>query len=259
MSLTIKQFTVLNTTTGKMQPSGRYTSAQYSPVLSHKTMLEGTIEKQAIVGMPTEIDISEAIYGKSHLCTKYIEITDDINSNTLTDAVFVPDNYIRIALIGGTTGGNVSVLYAFTDASNNINSTISWNVLMAKTNAQTVGDYFDIVLPQKYLYKKLHLALMIVNRAWDFRTIVSGKKCTMYTTPSLFQFSLLSSQNTPDADQAHHIICQGKNTNTSIYTRVVVCSDDWNMKWSDKDYHDVILSVSSRVMGASQMYETHVL
>ena len=77
MALTIKNFTVLNTTTGQMAISGRYTSAQVSNILSQSTITDNVTEGVAIAGTPSTIDSGEGLFGKAHIGSVSIEIITD--------------------------------------------------------------------------------------------------------------------------------------------------------------------------------------
>src|SRR3989338_5132650 len=111
--LQIKNFNVLNTSTGQMSISGRCTNSALNTILSYKTMIDDTVERQTISGTPTTINSSEALYGLAHMSTTFIQIVKTLGTNITSDSVFIPDGIIRLTYIGGTTSASNSLIYGF--------------------------------------------------------------------------------------------------------------------------------------------------
>ena len=179
MALTIKNFTVLNTTTGKMPISGRYTSGQVSNILSQSTITDNVTEQLAIAGTPSTIDSGEGLYQKAHMGSISIEIINDYRINGKTDVIYVGDGIIRLTYIGGTTSASNSLAYGFAPSASTAIGNITWNIVIAKNISQTAGDYFDITLPDRTFYPNLFMSFILLNSAWDTRTIVSGNICSI--------------------------------------------------------------------------------
>ena len=109
-ALTIKNFTVLNTTTGQMPISGRYTSGQVSNILTQSTVTDNLTEQVAIAGTPSTINSGEGLFGKAHMGSICFELVSDHAVSGQTDVVYFPDDIVRITYVGGTTGASVSLL-----------------------------------------------------------------------------------------------------------------------------------------------------
>ena len=254
MSFSIKNFTVLNTTTGVMPITGRYTSSQINNILSHTTLINGVTEQQTVPGMPTTISSSSSMYNKAHICTGYIKLIDSYLKNTSGDAIFVPDGILRICYLGGTTSAKNSVIYGFAPATSTAIANITWDVLIAVNTTQTLGDYWDIILPDRTFYPNLYLAIIVLNDSWSSRTIVSGTTCNITnTTPN---FCIDSSKSVTDTNTAHFINLQGYNSNYGVLTRLVIGIEDWYSSLTDNDFNDILLAVSSKFYSELQINDT---
>ncbi len=251
MSLNIKRFSVLNTTTGKMAVHGRQKQAQVVNILSHRTFNDETVERQTINGTPDTISSSEMLYGKSHMSSSYIKCVTTFNRKSSVDCVFIPYNIIRFTYIGGTTSASNSLLYGFAPSPTTPVADIVFNVLIAKNTSQTVGDYWDIQTPDSTAYPTLYIALVLVNSAWDKRTIVSGNVCDI-TTLNTPNYCIDPIKSDFDTTQSHFIISQCYNSKSGLATRITIAMEDWIFNeteqydsTADRDYNDFIISISS--------------
>ena len=159
--------------------------------------------------------------------------------------------------MGGTTSASNSLAYGFAPSASTAIGDITWNVVIAKNISQTAGDYFDITLPDRTAYPNLFMSFILLNSAWDSRTIVSGNICSI-TNVSTPNFCITDSQSQYDANEAHFIICQGTNTFNGIYSRVTIATEDWHMSTTDKDYNDFTFSLCSRTFASGCMNDTNV-
>jgi hypothetical protein len=254
--LTIKNFTVLDTDSGKMPITGRLTSTQVNNILSCSTILNGIVERTRVPGTPTEIS-SGSLSGNAHMSTSYVKIINDFNINPSNDSVCCKDNFIRITYLGGTTSASNSLLYGFTSSITSELTSITWNVLIAKNTSQTLGDYFDVEFPDMTYYppNNFYIVFILINAAWDSRTIVSGNICSI-TNTGYNNFCIDPSKSQTDVNKSNFICCQGVNSFDGICTRVVVACEDWIASETDYDYNDLIFFVGSRVISDAMINDT---
>ncbi len=257
MSLTIKNFSVLNTTTGKMQISGRYTLSQTNNILSHSTITNNVTENVAISGTPTTINSNEGLYQKAHMCSVSFKIISENQIIGNNNIICVLSNIIRLVYVGGNTSASNSLIYAFSSKIDTSIFNMTWNVIIAKNTSQTIGDYFDIILPDRTFYPHLYISFIMLNSAWDNKIIVNDNVCsiTNINTPN---FCITPSQSSYDVNQSHFIVCQGTNNNNGICSRITVACEDWHMSITDRDYNDFIFSICDKGLSESLMNDTHV-
>ena len=186
-TLSIKNFKVINTTTGQMPITGRIDNNQLSNILSYKKIINEVIEGILVPGTPDSISAG-GLQGISHMSTSYIKIITDFKNNSLNDEVFIPDNFIRITYVGGITGASNSLIYGFCASNNTPIENINWNVAFAKNTSQTAGDYIDVSFPDMTYYPSdnFYISFILLNSAWDNRIIIRDNVCniTNINTPN---------------------------------------------------------------------------
>lgn len=260
MSIIIKNFTVSDTTTGKMAQTGRYTNAQVDNILSHITYLNGVRNKRVVQGTPSTISSGD-LYGNAHMSTSFIKIIHDFRRNTQNDCIYVPDGMIRLVYLGGSCAATNSLLYGFAPKLTTNISTITFNVVIAKNTSQTKGDYFDIALPDRMSYPNLHIVFILLCSAWTHRTIVSGNICSISASlmdNTNLNFCIDPSKSIGDINQSHFIISQGLSTTFGIYTRIIIGIEDLPMSGTDRDYNDCMIAISSKTISESQLNDTTI-
>jgi len=257
-TLTIKNFTVLDTDTGQMPITGRLTTKQLNNILSHSIIINGLTEQVAVPGMPTEIASGDLV-GNAHLCSTYIKIINEYQVALSNDSVFINDGFVRITYLGGTTAASVSLIYGFASSTTTPINNIVWNVAFAKNITQTGGDYIDVSFPDMTYYPNgnFYIAFILINSAWDNRTIVNGNICSI-TNVNHDNYCIDSSKSLYDTDKAHFINSQGINANFGIYSRISIASEDWTSVITDNDYNDLLFSVSSRFVSDLNINDTSI-
>ena len=247
MSITINQFNVIDTTSGLVDITGRYDSSQINNMFIYNTFTIGINNKIQVPGTPTTISSTSLLYNKSHLSTNFIHIlknTEYYNNNTNIDSVYVPDNILRIVYLGGQTSATNTVIYGFAPSSSTLITNINWNVLMAVNKVHTIGDYWDIELPDSTFYPDLYLSIIVLNGAWKIRNIINNNICSVnYSLPS---FCINPSVSTSDSGLSHFIVLQGYNSNANLLTRLLISVEDWYSSSTDNDYNDIIFSISGK-------------
>lgn len=255
-ALTIKNFTVLDTDTGKMPITGRLTTSQVNNILSYNTVINGVVEQVAVPGTPDEISSGD-LANNAHMCSSYIKIITDNKINSSIDSIYCPDNFVKITYLGGTTSAQVSLLYAFCNSDSTLITDMTWNIVIAKNTSQTQGDYFDIPFPDMTYYPndKFYISFIIINNAWSTRTIVRNNICSI-TNVGYDNYCIKPSESQYDKNISHFINSQGINSLNGIMTRLVIACEDWTMNITDKDYNDLIFSVGSRYISENLMNDS---
>lgn len=223
-----------------MAPSGRKSTAHRESLVAQNKMRTTLDEAIAIPGTPDAIS-SGGFVGSGHMSSKYITLVRG-TGNSGTDEVWVPMK-LRITLIGRETSAKDMILYAFSTLPTTTPANLTWRVLFADAMQQTVGDYFDIDLPDSTFYPHTYLALLLVNGAWDGRTIedASKKICSVSGTQSYY--CLNQSYSNSDVGDAHAVCIQGYSTQSGTQTCMCIGFEDWAMSTTDKDYNDVVLAI----------------
>lgn len=238
--ISIKKFKVLNTTSGKMNISGRHQQSYINNIKSHQLYFNNITEGVSLTNMPNSLP--PGLNGLSHF-GKNIEIIRDIN-NINNNSIYIPDR-LRISYISGITDGKDSILFAWSNVENINYTELNWEVLFANCNAQQHGDYWDIDLPDMTFYPKLYLHIILLLNGWNNKvdlgnnTYNFNSKINKRIYHNNFNYSYI------DKNICHSINIQGVNTLENINNRMLIGFEDWNLPNSDLDYNDIILSISS--------------
>lgn len=250
MSLNIKNFTVLNTSTGQMPISGRMTSSVLSTINSFNKITTGTTNDIQVPGTPSTISNSSALYGNAHMCSSYIKIIRQPYNITNVDVVYIPDGFIRISYITGFCSFENTILYGFANSTSTALSDITFNVAFASSTSQTYGDYVDISLPGTAQYPTLYLVIISLVNVWSSRTIVSGNTCSINSNNAKYMFCVDPSKSTTDVGTSHFIIIQGTNSIYNMFSHIVIAPEDNSLTNVvlpvDFDYNDCTIAVGSR-------------
>jgi hypothetical protein len=241
MSLTIKNFKVINTTTGKIQQSGRRQLSYLETVVSSKTFLDNLVEKQLIPGTPSTIS-SGGLVGNAHMSSKYIKIDRDTSNINQIDHLYIPTK-LRVTKISGNSSAQNMICYGWSSSLSTVSTDITWNVLFSDFNSQDTGDYIDIDLPDQTYYPNLYLALILINDAWKSRTVVNETFKICSVPGNLDYFSIDPSKSNSDISSSHAIIIQANNSIYGIKNRICIAFEDWYMAQTDKDYNDVVIAL----------------
>jgi len=255
MSITIKNFKVLNTTSGKMQQTGRRKLTFLETILSSKTFLDDLIERFAIAGTPATISGGNLV-GKAHMSTKYIEITRT-NGNNGIDKIAVSTK-LRITKVSGTSSAANMICYGWTNDPNILPTSIPWNVLFANFNQQTQGDYIDIDLPDSTFYPKLYLALILINDAWKSRTIEDAGQMICSVPGNLDYFCINPNYSNVDVGLSHCVNIQAYNEPNGLQNRICVAFEDWFMAKTDRDYNDVVLAIQDAFLDTDNINDSSI-
>lgn len=193
--------------------------------------------------MPDSISESHALYGKSHRNTTFIHIYNDLNITT--DSVYIMGNQVRITYGGGICKFKNMILYAFTTNLNTNPNTVSWYMLFADCNYQSVGNYWDINLPDSYAFMNTYLMLMLVPDGYGLITphAVEG----YYNVSPTNYFINNSTYSTIDQGQCHCIVTKAVSNISFINLRLVMAWEDKTFTICDRDFNDVILILESSI------------
>ncbi len=255
MNLNIKQFTVLNTTNGKMPINGRFSSSVLNTIKSYNKIAIGTIDEIAVPGTPATIS-SGALFGSSHMSTSYIKIIRNPSINPTIDSVYIPDGILRIGYISGICVFDNTLLYGFATSTTTPLTDITFNVAFARNLSQTYGDYVDIALPNSSLYPNLYLVIILLVNVWNSRTIVTGNICSILSTNADYNYCINPSLSYNDTGNSHFIVIQGTNTQLGILSHIVLGIEDNIFMSSDRDYNDFSIFIGSRSITDSQINDT---
>jgi hypothetical protein len=256
MSLTIKNFTVLNTTSGQMPITGMFNSTILSTILSYITYTSNVTEEVAVPGTPTAIS-SGGLSTTAHMSTSYIKITKTLGFSS-GDTVYVPDNFLRLTYLGGFCGFSNTLLYGFTNNLSTSPTSITWNVAFAVDLMQTAGDYIDIELPNPSSYPSLYVAFILLANVWQSRTVVNENICSINSSNAQYSFCINPTESSNDTGSSHFIIMQGKNVGMNIFSHIVIGMEDNIFSNSDKDYNDFTFSIGSRYITDTQLNDTNL-
>lgn len=233
MPLTVKNFTVLNTSTGKMAITGNLV---YNYV-SINNMTGNLINLVAVQGMPTSLD-RPGFSDVAHRGLNLIKISNNFVTNS--DEIYAV-RFVRIKLVYINCSYKNSILYSFASSETTAVNNLTFNVLFANCHAQSLGDYWDIELPDNTLYPNLFLVLLLVTDGWTRNVTYSGSVYTI--TPTMY-FGIKSSFSSTDTSSPHTINIKGYNGSNGIVNRIILAFEDLSSANTDWDYNDVILSVS---------------
>ena len=252
-------FNVTNTTTGNMQQSGRKTNSELTNIVSQSTIITDLVSGTTVPGTPVEIT-GGPLYGIGQMGFQYIQLIKAFQKNTSLNSLFVPDNIIRITFLGGTTSSTDSVIYAFANSTSQTFSNLTFNMAMANTNSQVTGDFFDIELPDPTSYPNIYLVLALINGAWTTRTIVSGNRCRIEIgAVGTSTYCINPTQSLQDVGLKHFILVCGYNSTLGIHSNIAIGIEDDPIASSNRDYANVKIAVSSRMVNDSLTNDTLLL
>lgn len=251
MSLNINRFKVLNTTNGLMLQNGR--NSNLNVIASQNIVINNLTNGTNVPGSPYTISSGD-MFNIGHIGLTYIKI---INNNVIRlteNCIYVPDNYIRVIYLGGITDSTNSLLYGFANSQTQQN--ISLNVLIANTNSQTIGDYFDIELPDRTYFPNLYVVLYVLNGAWNNRTIINDNVCSITSTNCL-SYCINPQYSLNDVTLSHFIFVNGTNNILGIPTRLSIGVEDQLIS-EVNDYSQLKLSISSKYIDESYVNDTFI-
>jgi hypothetical protein len=252
-------FTVTNTTTGNMQQSSRKTSSELTNIVSQSRIITDLISGTTVPGTPVQIT-GGPLYGIGQMGFQYIELIKAFQKNTSLNSLFVPDNFVRLTFLGGTTSSTDSVIYAFANSTSQTFASLTFNMAIANTNSQVTGDFFDIQLPDPTAYPNIYLVLALINGAWTTRTIVSGNQCSIQIgAVGTETYCINPTQSLQDVGLAHFILVNGYNSTLGIHSNIAIGIEDDPIASSNRDYANVKLAVSSRMINDSLTNDTELL
>jgi hypothetical protein len=131
---------------------------------------------------------------------------------------------------------------------------------MANTNSQVTGDFFDIQMPDSTAYPNIYLVLALINGAWTTRTIVSGNQCRIQIgAVGTATYCINPTQSLQDVGLKHFILVSGYNSTLGIHSNIAIGIEDDPIASSNRDYANVKLAVSSKMINDSLTNDTELL
>ena len=238
MSITVIPFQM--SANGNVTPTGHNIELSN---LSYNGLTGGLVNKQKVTGMPNGISSSHILYTKSHCSDSYIKIYSDLN--TTDDSVYIIADQLRITYGGGTCKFKNTFLYAFTTKLDTVPTDVSWKILFADSNKQSIGDYWDVTLPDSFNYNVTYLMLMLVSDGYG--QITPHEVEGYYNMSPVGYFVNNSTYSTIDQGQCHCLITRGISNISFINLRLIVAWEDKTFSVCDRDYNDVILILESSI------------
>lgn len=258
MSLSIKNFKVLDLDTGKIQQDGRRTLNHLETIVASKTFLDNLQERRLVYGTPKTIKKGNLVT-KAHMSTQYIKINRGEQHRANSDDVLNVMTRLRLTKLTGTSAAKNMLCYAWTNSINTTSTNLIWNVAFANFNEQNQGDYLNIDLPENTNYPNLYLALMIINGAWDQKTIVNQEqKICSIPGNDLVYFSITPSQSISDTNYSHCIVIKAYSSHIGLQNRVCLAFEDWHMNFSDRDYNDVVISLQDAFLDDNNINDNSI-
>lgn len=255
MTLTINNFTPTNTVTGNMAQAGRTSNTDLQIILTQCIIMNNLVSTTNVPGTPGTIS-NGPLYNIAHMCSSFINVTLLYAVESTIDTIFISDNFIRLTFLGGTTSNTDSLLYAFAPNLNTDITTLTFNVIIANSNMQIVGDYFDIQLPDSIYYPDLYIVFCVLNGAWTNRTIISGNICSI-TSLNALTYCIDNTKNLSDGTNSHFILVNGINTVYATFSRISIgCNDA--IIGSTNDYNSLKFSICSKVYDESRVNDTNI-
>jgi hypothetical protein len=252
-------FNVTNTTTGNMQQSGRKTNSELTNIVSQSRIITDLVSGTTVPGTPVTIT-SGPLYGVGQMGFQYIQLIKTFEKNTSFSSLFVSDNIIRLTFLGGTTSSTDSIIYAFANSTSQTFASLTFNMAMANTNSQVTGDFFDIQMPDSTSYPNIYLVLALINGAWTTRTIVSGNQCRIQIgAVGTATYCINPTQSLQDVGLKHFILVSGYNTTLGIHSNISIGIEDDPIASSNRDYANVKLAVSSKMINDSLTNDSELL
>lgn len=244
-------FNVVNTTTGNMQQTGRKTNSELTNIVSQSNIIKNLVPGTTVPGTPTKIT-SGPLYDIGQMGFQYIQLVKIFQKNSQINSLFVPDGFVRLTFLGGTTTSTDSIIYAFANSTSQTFSNLTFNMAIANTNSQVAGDYFDIELPDTTFYPNIYLVLCLINGAWTNRTIISGNQCRIEVGDfGTKTYCINPNQSPQDNGLSHFILVNGVNTVFGLNSNIAIGIEDDPLSISNRDYANVKLAISSRMLNAS--------
>jgi hypothetical protein len=251
-------FNVTNTTSGNMQQTGRKTSSQLTNIVSQSRIITDLVSGTTVPGTPVQIT-SGPLYRVGQMSSQYIQLIKTFQQTAL-NSLFVPDEFVRLTFLGGTTSSTDSIIYAFANSTSQTFAGLTFNMAIANTNSQVTGDYFDIQLPDQTAYPNIYLVLALINGAWTTRTIVSGNQCRIQIgAVGTATYCINPTQSLQDVGLSHFILVNGVNSVYGINSNIAIGLEDDPIASSNRDYANVKLAVSSRMMNDSLTNDSELL
>jgi hypothetical protein len=244
-------FNVTNTTTGNMQQTGRKTNSQLTNIVSQSRIITDLVSGTPVPGTPVQIT-GGPLYGVGQMGFQYIQLIKTFQKNASLNSLFVPDDFVRLTFLGGTTSSTDAIIYAFAYSTSQTFASLSFNMAIANTNSQIAGDYFDLQLPDPTAYPNIFLVLALINGAWTTRTIVSGNQCSIEIGASgTATYCISPTQSLQDVGIKHFILVSGYNSVYGLNSNIAIGIEDDPIASSNRDYANVKLAVSSRMINES--------
>ena len=244
-------FNVTNTTSGNIQQTGRKTSSELTNILSQSAIINDLVSGTTVPGTPYQIT-GGPLYGIGQMGIQYISLIKTYQQNFSLNSLYVPDEFVRLTFLGGTTSSTDAIIYAFANSTSQTFSSLTFNMAIANTNSQVTGDYFDIQLPDPTAYPNIYLVLALINGAWTTRTIVSGNQCSIQIgAVGTATYCINPAQSLQDVGLAHFILVNGYNSVFGLNSNIAIGIEDDPIASSNRDYANVKLAVSSRTINDS--------
>lgn len=245
MSLTIRNFKVLNTITGEIPKNGRFSQSLIDLILSYSTYIDNTFEGIEVPGTPINI-LAGGLKDNAHMSTIFIKIVKKLTITGDKNSIYIPDGILRLGFLKGICFFRNCLLYGFSNSLTTSLDDITFNVAFASTKSQTFGDYIDISLPNTSDFPEMYIVLVFLVNVWDKRTIINGNTCSISSSDSKYIYCINPTLSTTDTSLSHSIVVQGLNTNQNIKSHIVVGFEDNKFSNSDRDYNDATFSICSR-------------
>jgi len=227
MTITIKKFYC--NSNGKMTKDGRM---DLSGLLTNQTIDAGLLRKRAVPGTPSTISNSSSLYGKSHLGTSLIKLTQDYETG---ECLHIIDGRIRILYYSGECKFKNLLLYAFTNMSDVDITTLTYTVAFANCLIQTSGDYIDIQIPDGMNY----LVLLLCSNGFPSASLNEDGS---YSLPSnIDYFCIDPSRSASNIDQSHSINIKGYSSIHHRNQHLLLAFEDKTFVKCDRDYNDVLI------------------
>ena len=230
----------------QMSINGYITPTGHNNSLSHRSyngLISGLVNKRKVTGMPDIIHNSHALAKISHRLLSYIQIYNDLY--IISDSIYIIGNRIRITYSGGICKFKNTFLYAFTSISNTSPIDVRWKILFADCNKQSIGDYWDIDLPDSYTYSSTYLMLMLVPDGYS--QITPHEVQNYYNLTPINYFINNPTYSTIDPGQCHCIITKAVSRNSFINLRLILAWEDKTFAVCDRDFNDVVLMLESSI------------
>lgn len=247
--ITIRSFNVTDVDTGSITKNGTtFISSGENAFLDNFNTITN------VEGTPDHID-NTSISSIAHLEVTYIKIKEFMSS-TSEDCIFIPDS-IKIKRVGGTSELNNSLIYAFSNNSDQSAVSVIWKVGIPNTSNFSDGSYITINFPDLTYYPNdLYLMLAIAPDAWTSKNIVNATTCTISGN---FYYTINPTYSLSDIGLSHSIVTVGYNSQLGVFDRCVIAFEDTPFtEGSTRTYDSLIISVSSTFLDDINTTETRL-